>query len=94
MNTYYYMNQPEPEPIVKPQIIVTGLPMSGKTTLASSLAKLLHAEYLTIPTIIQDLVDANEQTDLVQKVIYKKKKKKKKIYIYIYIYLYLDKKIK
>jgi adenylate kinase family enzyme/YHS domain-containing protein len=68
MNTYYYMNQPEPEPIVKPQIIVTGLPMSGKTTLASSLAKLLHAEYLTIPTIIQDLVDANEQTDLVQKI--------------------------
>jgi len=67
-NTYYYMNQPEPEPVVKPQIAITGLPMSGKTTLAFNLAKLLHAEYLTIPNIIQDLIDANEQTELVQEI--------------------------
>jgi len=68
INTYYYMNQPEPEPVVKPKVIITGLPMSGKTSLAVDLAKLLHAEYITIPNIIQDLIDANEQTELVQKI--------------------------
>jgi len=63
------MNQPEPEPIVKPKIVITGLPMSGKTTLAFDLAKRLHAEYITIPNIIQDLIDADEQNELVQEVI-------------------------
>jgi len=62
------MNQPEPEPVVKPQVVVTGLPMSGKTTLAYNLAKLLHAEYITIPNIIQDLIDADEKTEIVQRV--------------------------
>ena len=53
-----------PKPFVKPSIFVLGPSKSGKTIAAERLSKELDLVYLTIPIIIQGILDGAEDTDL------------------------------
>ncbi|KAJ3092712.1 adenylate kinase [Quaeritorhiza haematococci] len=63
-NTLTYVNQDPPKPIVRPTCVVLGRPKSGKTTLAKAVARDLQLVYLSIPIILQNIVDNHENTNL------------------------------
>jgi nicotinamide riboside kinase len=52
------------QPLVHPKILITGGPKTGKTTLAQGLAKDLGLVYLTVPTIINSILEGQDVTSL------------------------------
>ena len=57
-----YLFDQTPEPSVFPSICITGPPKSGKTSLAKRAALDLELMYLTVPSIINSIVDSNDVT--------------------------------
>ncbi|RKO94807.1 hypothetical protein BDK51DRAFT_30962 [Blyttiomyces helicus] len=63
-NTASYIHLPTPPPAVPPSICILGRPKSGKTALAAKLALEFGIVHLTVPLIIQSILDAKEETSL------------------------------
>ena len=62
------MNQGPPPPFVSPTISIVGPPKSGKTFIATRIAREFDIVYLTVPIIVQTILDGKENTDLHDKV--------------------------
>lgn len=58
----YYCSNLKPSPMLFTTVCIVGDTKSGKTTLAASLAKSLDAVHLTIPKILQGIIDGQEIT--------------------------------
>ncbi len=67
-NTYVYSVLPPPKPLINPAVCVVGRPKSGKTMLSKRVAKQFDLVYLTVPIIVQSILDAQEKTQLYEDV--------------------------
>lgn len=61
-NTYSYINNPAPKPIIAPIVFILGPPKSGKTLAAKRIAEKYDLVYLTIPIILQAILDGKEDS--------------------------------
>jgi hypothetical protein len=66
--SYFLLSKP-PQPMLFPTLCILGDVKSGKTYLAESLSKVMNAVYLTVPIILQAILDSNEATTLCEQVI-------------------------
>lgn len=58
----------EMRPIITPRVCVVGKPKSGKTTIARQLANQFNAVYITIPQIIQTILDSKDHLNIQSKL--------------------------
>lgn len=63
-NTFVYTVLPPPKPLINPAVCIVGRPKSGKTMLSKRVAKQFDLVYLTVPIVIQSILDAHENTQL------------------------------
>jgi adenylate/nucleoside-diphosphate kinase len=66
---YFLLSKP-PQPMLFPTVCILGDVKSGKTTLAEGLSKVMNAVYLTVPIILQAIIDSNEATTLCEQVFF------------------------
>ncbi|KAJ3312582.1 adenylate kinase [Boothiomyces sp. JEL0838] len=67
-NTIQYIFTSAPEPILSPTCCIVGNPKSGKTTLAKALEASLDCVHLTVSSILQGILDAQEVTTVHDKI--------------------------
>ncbi|KAJ3245876.1 adenylate kinase [Chytriomyces hyalinus] len=67
-NIQEYISQTPPQPAVRPQIAILGRPKCGKTTGAARISKEYDLVHLTIPTIINSILQGNENISLSKKI--------------------------
>lgn len=63
-----YVSDSPPQPIIFPSVCLTGSPKSGKTCLAKRVSLDLDLVYLTIPDILNSILDAKDVSNLHEKV--------------------------
>ncbi|KAJ3138794.1 adenylate kinase [Physocladia obscura] len=63
-NTFEYISQPAPQPVVRPHICILGRTKSGKTALAAKIAAQYDLVHLTIPIIINSIINGKEKINL------------------------------
>jgi len=68
-NTFKYLGQTAPDPILDSYCCVLGGPKSGRSTLAQALSKNLNAIHLTVPSILQAIIDGKENTSICEKIL-------------------------
>ena len=64
LNPLAYLFKSPPQPLVSPTACILGPPKSGKTKLAESISTELDCVHLTIPGILQSILDGKEITAL------------------------------
>ncbi|KAJ3221922.1 adenylate kinase, partial [Clydaea vesicula] len=67
-NTFNFIDNPPPEPHIQPSIFIVGPPKSGKTLAAERIARDFDITYLTIPIILQAILDGKEDSELYEAV--------------------------
>ncbi|KAI8841516.1 hypothetical protein BJ741DRAFT_529480 [Chytriomyces cf. hyalinus JEL632] len=67
-NIQEYISQTPPQPAVRPQIAILGRPKCGKTTGAARISKEYDLVHLTIPTIINSILQGSENISLSKKI--------------------------
>ncbi|KAL2914320.1 hypothetical protein HK105_206092 [Polyrhizophydium stewartii] len=67
-NTLSYIRDSPPQPLVAPTAIVLGACKAGKSALAAKLAVEMDAVHLTVPTILQAIIDGKEVTALYEEL--------------------------
>ncbi|KAJ3325576.1 adenylate kinase [Boothiomyces sp. JEL0866] len=67
-DTNHYLFTSAPEPILSPTCCILGNPKSGKTTLAKALEDPLDCVHLTVSSILQGILDAQEVTSIHDKI--------------------------
>ena len=65
-----YIFEAPTQPIVLPTICVVGPPKSGKTTLSKSIAAEKELVYLSVPDILNSILDGNEVSSLNDKAYF------------------------
>ncbi|KAJ3273051.1 adenylate kinase [Terramyces sp. JEL0728] len=67
-NTNQYLPCSAPEPILSPTCCILGNPKAGKTTLAKALESALDCVHLTVSSVLQTILDAQEVTSIHDKI--------------------------
>lgn len=65
----FYLSSTTPLPMLFPTICIIGDVKSGKTSLTEGLAETLGAVHLTIPKILQAIIDGQEISTLNEKLV-------------------------
>ena len=65
---YDYVSDRTPQPVIFTTVCLTGPPKSGKTCLAKRVSQDLDLVYLTVPDILNSILEAKDVSNLHEKV--------------------------
>ena len=63
-----YLSDSAPQPVIFPSVCLTGPPKSGKTCLAKRVSLDLDLVYLTVPDILNSILEAKDVSNLHERV--------------------------
>lgn len=70
LNPSLYISQERPQPVLSSNCCIVGNPKAGKSALADALSRELDSIPLTVTSILQTIIDGNENTSLCEKVFF------------------------